>query len=127
MGPLGIGKGLHVGTGQLREAVLVDIAVVGLAIDVGPKALGVVGFQLELNVGVDADEMGFLDGVEDSGAELDADLAVELQAFPGDIVDDRRGAATLIGIGEERSLSSLPVIRSISSRLRPSWTRMMTC
>ncbi len=28
-------------TGQLREAVLVDIAVVGLAIDVGQEALGV--------------------------------------------------------------------------------------
>ncbi len=53
--------------------------------------------------------MGFLDGVEDTVPKLDADLAVELQAFPGDIVDDRRGAATLIGIGEERALSSLPV------------------
>lgn len=109
LGTLGIGEGLHVGTGQLREAVLVDIAVVWLAIDVGPEAFGVIGFQLELDVGVNADEMGFLDGIEDSGAKLDAHFAVELQAFPGDIVDDRRGAATLISIGQECALSSLPV------------------
>ncbi len=40
---LGVGQGTHADASELREAVLVNIGMVRLAIDVGPKTLGVVG------------------------------------------------------------------------------------